>query len=290
VQHCTPETLALAALREPLSEPDAGHLASCATCQAEVRSLQRSVDALAVPELAAPSGAATPPPAVWGAIAAATGVTAAPRPDRMAGAAPASVQAVPSAEPPGAEAPTSPAPPSSAPTSPAPPSSAPEAPRPTPVAPPGPASDGVVRDFRPRRSRVILAMAASLLVGAGIGAGAVALSDREGGEALVATDLEPLDDRGAAGNAEVIVSGDDSQLRVQLDAPEPTDGYYEVWLLEPSVERMVQVGVVRAGTTTLDLPEGLDLAEYPIVDVSVEPLDGDPTHSGVSVARGELES
>ena len=52
---------------------------------------------------------------------------------------------------------------------------------------------------------------------------------------------------------------------------------------------MVQVGVVRGGTTTLALPEGLDLAEYPIVDVSLEPLDGDPTHSGVSVARGELE-
>jgi anti-sigma-K factor RskA len=137
---------------------------------------------------------------------------------------------------------------------------------------------------------VLLAMAASLLVGAGIGAGAVALSDRESGAALVAADLEPLDDRGAEGNAEVVADGDGSRLRVQLDAPEPTDGYYEVWLLEPSVERMVQVGVVRAGTTTLDLPEGIDLGEYPIVDVSVEPLDGDPTHSGVSVARGVLDS
>ena len=44
------------------------------------------------------------------------------------------------------------------------------------------------------------------------------------------------------------------------------------------------------GTTVLDLPEGIDLAEHPIVDVSVEPLDGDPTNSGVSVARGVLES
>jgi anti-sigma-K factor RskA len=118
----------------------------------------------------------------------------------------------------------------------------------------------------------------------------VALSDRESGAALVAADLEPLDDRGAEGNAEVVADADGSRLRVQLDAPEPTEGYYEVWLLEPAVERMVQVGVVRSGTTTLDLPDGIDLAEYPIVDVSVEPLDGDPTHSGVSVARGILDS
>ena len=34
--------------------------------------------------------------------------------------------------------------------------------------------------------------------------------------------------------------------------------------------------------------EGLDLAGYPIVDISLEPLDGDPVHSKVSLARGEL--
>ncbi len=163
-----------------------------------------------------------------------------------------------------------------------------------PEAPVAPAefapAPGVVRELRPRRSRVLLAMAASLLVGAGIGAGAVALANRDAAEELAATDLAPLEDSDATGNAEVVSTGDGEQLRVVLDAPDLDDGFYEVWLLEPNVERMVQVGVVRAGTTTLDLPEGLDLSEYPIVDVSVEPLDGDPTHSGVSVARGELES
>ena len=53
---------------------------------------------------------------------------------------------------------------------------------------------------------------------------------------------------------------------------------------------MVPLGVARPGTQTFELPADLDLGEFPIVDVSVEPLDGDPTHSGVSVARGELES
>ena len=230
--HCTPETLALAALREPLPADDAAHLEECADCRAEVASLQRSVDALAVPEFAASVAPVAPPPAVWSAIATATGVSTAP----------------PQADPPR------------------------------------------IRELRPRRTKLLLAMAASLLVGVGIGAGAVALATRDSGSAVVATDLEPLDDRDASGNAEVIDTGDGEQLKVVLRAPALDDGYYEVWLLEPSVERMVQVGVVRSGTTTLDLPEGIDLSEYPIVDVSVEPLDGNPAHSGVSVARGELAS
>jgi hypothetical protein len=248
VQHCTPETLALAALREPLADVDATHLAECAACRAEVASLKRSVDALAVPEFAASVAPVAPPPAVWAAISAATGVAATPRPEQV-GQAPAEA--------------------------------APDAPAQTP---------GVVRELRPRRSRMLLAMAASLLVGAGIGAGAVALANRDPAQEIAAADLAPLDDRDATGNAEVVATGDGEQLRVVLRAPEPDDGFYEVWLLEPTVQRMVQVGVVRAGTTTLDLPAGIDLEEYPIVDVSVEPLDGDPTHSGVSVARGELES
>ena len=36
------------------------------------------------------------------------------------------------------------------------------------------------------------------------------------------------------------------------------------------------------------VPADVDPGEFPIVDVSVEPPDGDPTHSGVSLARGEL--
>jgi hypothetical protein len=258
VQHCTPETLALAALREPLPSADAAHLNGCAACQDEVTSLQRSVDALAVPEFAASVPPVAPPPAVWAGIAAATGVSSAPRPEFLRAAAPSS------AAPPVAAVPTPPSLP--------------------------PSEPGVVRELRPRRSRILLAMAASLLVGTGIGAGAVALANRDAAEQVAATELAPLDDRDATGNAEVVATGDGEQLRVVLAAPELDDGFYEVWLLEPDVKRMVQIGVVRAGTTTLDLPDGIDLGEYPIVDVSVEPLDGDPTHSGDSVARGVLES
>jgi anti-sigma-K factor RskA len=138
----------------------------------------------------------------------------------------------------------------------------------------------------------MLLVAAAVVTGAVVGAGAVAvLQDRNDGEALTTVALDPLAGNDASGRAEVVVRDDGSRvLEVDLDAPPLDDGYYEVWLIETSVEGMVTLGVAQAGTNTFELPAGLDLGRFPLVDVSVEPLDGDPTHSGVSVARGELET
>jgi hypothetical protein len=266
VQHCTPELLALAALREPLSPDDATHLESCAQCRAEVASLQRGVDALAVPQLAAPTVSVTPPAGVWASIAAATGVSTSPRAD-AGGAVPPTVRV---AAPPVATQPAAPVPVEQ-----------------------HPPAGGTVRVIRPRRSRLLLAVAAAL-AGAVIGAGAVAVlrgGDGEDGVPVAAVDLDPLEGERASGRASVVEREDGSRvLTVDLDAPSLDDGYYEVWLIEPAIEDMVPVGVAVSGRQDFVLPEGLDVGEFPIVDVSVEPLDGDPTHSGVSVARGQLES
>ncbi|MGY1633439.1 anti-sigma factor [Geodermatophilus sp. SYSU D01186] len=247
--HCTPDQLALAALREPLPAADAAHLEGCARCRAEVASLQRGVDALAVPALAAPRGPVPPPPAVWAAIADATGVGVRPRPEVVAGAGTADT---------------------------------PPAPTPAPVTP-----------LRPRRSRLLLAAAAALVVGAGIGAGAVALGSRDDdGAAVAATALDPLEGSDASGQARVVERDDGTLvLEVDLAAPGLRDDFYEVWLIDEAVQDMVSVGVVQGGAqVALPLPSGIDLGQYPVVDVSVEPLDGDPTHSGDSVARGLLET
>jgi anti-sigma-K factor RskA len=262
VQHCTPEQLSLAALREPLPDADAAHLDTCARCREELASLRRGVDALAVPELAAPGAAVPPPPRVWAAIAAATGVTAAPRPEATAAAAPAAPAAVP------------PPPPAAVPP--------PAAPTPEPAA---------VVPLRTRRSRLLLAAAASLVVGVGIGAGAVALGTGDDeGLAVAAAALDPLEGSGASGEARVVERADGTLvLEVDLTAADPERGFYEVWLLDEAVEDLVSLGIVRGGSeVALTLPSGVDLGEYPIVDVSVEPLDGEPGHSGVSVARGTL--
>lgn len=63
-------------------------------------------------------------------------------------------------------------------------------------------------------------------------------------------------------------------------------GYQEVWLIAPDLSRLVSLGILTADSGTFPLPAGLDLAEFPIVDVSDEPLDGNPAHSSVSIVRG----
>jgi anti-sigma-K factor RskA len=266
VPHCTPEQLALAALRERLPETDVAHLAACAYCRAEVASLQRGVDVLAVPELAAPGAAVPPPPGVWAGIAATTGVSAAPRPEVVAGSGHA-LTAVPAgpARPEVSARPEVPAPRSGR-----------------------PASAGVVR---PQWSRLLLAAAAALVVGVGIGAGAVALGTGDDeGVAVAAASLDPLDDSDATGEARVVERPDGSRvLAIDLSAADPDDGFYEVWLIDEAVQDMYSLGVVQGGgEVTLEVPPGVDLTEFPVVDVSVEPLDGNPGHSGVSIARGRL--
>ncbi len=253
MQHCTPEQLALAALREPLPADDDAHLASCDACRAEVAALRRAPELLSVPQLSAAGPAVPPPPRVWDAIAAATGVTAAP----TTGSGPA-VAAVPDPAPSVDDEP----------------------------------SGGTVVPFRSRRRPLLLA-AAAVAAGAVIGAGAVAVVQRTGsdGEAVTTVALAPLPDADASGTADVVVRSDGSRvLELELEAPALEGSYYEVWVIDRSVEGMFPLGVVTPGRQTVELPDGLDLAEFPLLDVSVEPLDGDPTHSGVSVARGDLDA
>ena len=279
MQHCTPEQLALAALREPLPDADAAHLGTCDACRAEVASLQRSVDALAVPQLAAPGASVAPPPGVWEAIAAATGVTATPRPEVVAASAqPPSLTAVPTEPSPSGDSPSAHSPSGDS-------TSGDEA----------PPAGAAVLPFRSRRRPLLLVVAATV-AGAVIGAGAVAvLRDGDAGQQdvveVAAVDLDPLADNDASGRAEVEERPDGTRvLQVQLRADQLDDRYYEVWLIDEAVQDMVPVGVARSGSVTFELPDGLDLGRFPIVDVSVEPLDGNPAHSGVSVARGVLDT
>ena len=76
-------------------------------------------------------------------------------------------------------------------------------------------------------------------------------------------------------------------MRVETEGLDPADGYLELWLLDSSATRLVSLGPLR-DDGLYDVPTGVDPGEFPVVDVSVEPVDGDPTHSGQSVLRGQL--
>jgi hypothetical protein len=162
---------------------------------------------------------------------------------------------------------------------------------PDPVLPAAPASNVVPLRRRRGPSTWLIAVAAAV-AGAVIGAGAVAvLQGDDDGAAVAAAALDPLEDADASGSARVVERPDGTRvLEVELQAPDLDDAYYEVWLLKPDVSGLIPVGTTQAGTAQFEIPAGLDLDQFPVVDVSVEPLDGDPTHSGDSVVRGVLET
>jgi hypothetical protein len=49
---------------------------------------------------------------------------------------------------------------------------------------------------------------------------------------------------------------------------------------------MVSLGTLDNGNGTFTVPQGINTREYRVVDVSDEPPDGNPAHSGISLIRG----
>ena len=93
---------------------------------------------------------------------------------------------------------------------------------------------------------------------------------------------------GLIGDAEVIVRGGREFLHVDASRVSPRSGaYLELWLIDTSVTGMVSLGIVDRGGD-YELPPGLRYTDYPVVDISSEPYDGQPTHSGASLLRGRL--
>jgi anti-sigma-K factor RskA len=106
---------------------------------------------------------------------------------------------------------------------------------------------------------------------------------------VAAAALTALDSDAARGEASAVREDDMITLRVKARELGDEDGFHEVWLINVDGKRMVALGVLAEWDTgEFQVPRGLIEEGYRIVDISVEPDDGDPTHSGVSLARGEL--
>lgn len=152
------------------------------------------------------------------------------------------------------------------------------------------ADDDVARSRGGARSGwFALAAAVGLIVGAG-GTAVVMSQDSDPAVTVVAeTTLAPLSDAQVSGVARVEQTADGSVLNVSVpDLPAP-DGYYEVWMLTPDASSMISVGVLGGGEQNVfPLPAGMQLADFPVVDISVEKFDGDTGHSADSLVRGQL--
>lgn len=93
----------------------------------------------------------------------------------------------------------------------------------------------------------------------------------------------------AAGTAVAQERADGSrELEVSLSEPAVPGETREVWLLTTDASDMLSLGFLDGANGLFALPEGIDLAEWSLVDVSDEPPDGDPVHSGNSIVRGAL--
>ncbi len=142
----------------------------------------------------------------------------------------------------------------------------------------------------PRRNLLALAAAAVVMVILGVGIALRNTGPDSTTVAQAALSNENLDARGAAttGRAAVVQRQSRLVLDLRLERPPPTSGtYLEVWMIDRRVEGMVSLGPF-SGDGDYPIPDGIDPAQYPIVDVSLEPTDGVPTHSSVSIIRGVL--
>ena len=137
---------------------------------------------------------------------------------------------------------------------------------------------------------VLAAVAAAVLAVVGT-VSVIQLTDRPAEPAVTArAALTPLPEApaNAAGNARVL---SDDELRLQIKDLPLTQGFYEVWLIDPSnLTRMVSVGMLGSSTADVVLPISptIDLNQYSLVDISVEARDGNSAHSGKSLLRGTL--
>lgn len=159
---------------------------------------------------------------------------------------------------------------------------------------PGPPPSAARSGGRTWRRRSALALAAVCLAAGAAAGGAAARWTAGGGESATELGdvhvLAAMSGTRAAGTVSVETDpGPDRRMRVAVDRLPPTDGYYEVWLMDRTGTRVIAVGVLGStGRATLPLPGGVDLGTYPLVDVSDEAYDGSPEHSGTSVVRGRV--
>lgn len=141
-------------------------------------------------------------------------------------------------------------------------------------------------------------LAAACILGIVLGVGGSTLASRLGGEpepsqvAVASASLAPLDSPETTGIASLV----DRDEGLRLDLPDlgldPGDGFLEVWLINRDLTRMISIGVIPADATGVVLPVSQRLIDegYVIVDISREPFDDQPAHSGETLVRGELST
>ena len=102
----------------------------------------------------------------------------------------------------------------------------------------------------------------------------------------------------ATATADLVDAGGDEVIRIDdesLPFDIDEDASLELWLIEPdadgNVVDLVSLGDIDAdGSRQFEIPPGYDPSVFSVVDISIEPHDGDEAHSGRSILRGSLSA
>jgi len=250
--HAPDDLLALHAMGDPLPDAMGRHVAACRQCQTE---LDQWVEVIATARSTTPEDApVSPAPEVWQAITTELGLTA--------------TTTAPSASSVSASV------------------------------------TNVVSIEKGRRrwstSWLVAASVAGIVGGAILTSGGIALNGSEPEPQPVAappvppivasTSLAALPKHEGNGEAEIVSTPDGKELVVDVSDLSTGEGFYEVWLIDPETFQMIGLGALANDAGRFPIPDGLDLSQYTVVDVSLEPFDGDPVHSRDSIVRGELST
>lgn len=157
--------------------------------------------------------------------------------------------------------------------------------------------------YRRRRTQGLLAAAAAVVV-VGLGAFLFSRAGGSNGEVVAAATLEfdeaSFDPLGADALASVSLVDEGGSYRLAFDAADlPTElsesADLEIWLIEPDADGQPRdlrsLGLIDAADLdTVVIPADVDPTKFTVVDISIEPRDGDAAHSGRSILRGPLQT
>jgi len=156
------------------------------------------------------------------------------------------------------------------------------------------------RHQRPRHSFLLAAAAVAVIA---VGVAAYALTRSDDPQIVATADLtydagayDALGD-GAQATVDLVADGDAYAIefeRAALPSSQLDDADLELWLLRVDdsgdVVDLVSLGLVDSIDHPYAVPAGYDPDDYRVVDISVEPRDGDEQHSGRTILRGPLSA